>query len=567
MLHRGNMKRILLVGFCLALLFPLTTASVFSRVPGQVTVASTSQVSSAYQLTQYHLPNDSKWPFELTVDKLGHIWVVEQLSNQLGMFNPLNQSWSEYSLPTPDSTPNSIAVDSHGNVWVTGLTSNTLAELRNGSSKMIEYKIPNGTVTLAGQVNSLNCGPVEVYVGPLQNIWILCDFSNQFDEFFPQNSTFDRFNLPIWQSGPVGMAFDKQGNFWFTAADANMLGNATISQLHNGTTDGIREFAPRNSTYTFVFEHPTDLLGSTTNITSSLPTPAGIAFGPDGKTLWITEHVDSSFDSYNINSKSLDRYWLSKTYMQYGYPISFPNGLAVDSSGNVWMAEHYGNKVAEFNPNTGKLTEFAVPCCSSVPYTAPGAGIYWLTLGKNGTVWFVEIYGDAIGELRPAASSSGFEVNTPNVFSVGASRPANISIPVNIQYYGFGPGQQTQVSLAVAGISKTGTLSGATAQFSPASFPISGAGNVSSKLNLTIDSLKPGIYDLTVSANLSSSNTIYSTILAVSVGQPSYAQFLPYVVVIGVVASIIVVASLRSRMRRKYRIWTGKGTRRRVNYQ
>ena len=188
-------------------------------------------------------------------------------------------------------------------------------------------------------------------------------------------------------------------------------------------------------------------------------------------------------------------------------------------------------------------------------------------MGKNGTVWFVEIYGDANGELRPAASSSGFEVNSPNVFSVGASRPANISIPVNIQYYGFGPGQQTQVSLAVAGISKTGTLSGATAQFSPASFPISGAGNVSSKLNLTIDSLKPGIYDLTVSANLSSSNTIYSTILAVSVGQPSYAQFLPYVVVIGVVASIIVVASLRSRMRRKYRIWTGKGTRRRVNYQ
>lgn len=561
------MKSVLLVGLCLTLLSSSTSASVFSHNSEQIAVASTGQVSSAYQLTQYHLPNGSKWPFELAVDNLGHIWVVEQLSNQLGMFNPLNQSWKEFSLPTPDSTPNSVAVDSHGNVWVTGLTSNTLAELRNGSSRMIEYKIPNGTITLAGRANSLNCGPVEVYTGPLQNIWILCDFSNQFDEFFPQNSTFDRFNLPLWQSGPVGMVFDKQGNFWFTAADANMLGNATISQLRNGTTDGIREFAPRNSTYTFVFEHPTNLLGDTTNISSSLPTPAGIAFGPDGNTLWITEHVDSSFDSYNISSNSLDRYWLSKTYMQYGYPISFPNGLAVDSSGNVWMAEHYGNKVAEFNPTTGKLIEFAVPCCSSVPYTPPGAGIYWLTLGKNGTVWFVEIYGDAIGELKPTASSSGLEVNTPSMFSVGASFPANISIPVSIQYYGFGTNQQTQVTLAVAGISKTGTLTGATGHFNPVSFPISGTGNVSSKLNLTIDSLKPGIYDLTVSANLSNSNTIYSTILAVSVGQPTYSQFLPYVVVIGVVASIIVVASLRSKMRRKYRIWTGRGKRPRVNHQ
>ena len=507
--------------------------------------------STGYVMTEYKLPGGPNQPVAITTDASGNVWVVEQESNQLAMFNPSNSSFQEYNIPTPSSTPNSVALDSSGNVWVTELTTSKLAELKSGATNMIEYSIPNGSTTLGTQIEPLECGPVAVIAGPNGGIWILCDFSNQIDEFFPSNSTFDRFNLPVWQSGPAGLVFDRNGNFWFTAADANMLGHAVTSQLHNDTMNGITEFAPLNETYTFVFAHPIDLQGNTKNITSSLPTPAGIGLGPDGNTLWITEHVDGSFDSYNIATKSLDRYWTSKTYGQFGYQYSFPNGLAVSPDGMVWMAEHYGNKVAEFNPNTGKLVEYAAPCCGTT-----ASGLYTLTLGKNGTVWFVEIFGNAIGELKPIATSQIFNIDLKNsLVSVGSGRPAKANVTVEVQYSGFPAGEPGDVKLDIAGVSKTGALSGASAQFSQSTLNLSGTGNASSNLSLVIQSLKPGIYDFTVSAIVSSTNTTYSEILKVNASSSSSSSHqvltIEYGAVIGVIASVALVGILSLRMKRR----------------
>ncbi len=524
-------------------------AIVYEPINPSYAVSSTPD-STQYVMTQYKLPDGPNQPFAIATDSLGHVWVVGQESNRLFMFNPGNSSFQEYSIPSSKSTPNSVVVDSSGNVWVTELTTSRLAELKNGTSKIIEYSIPNGTATLSGQIENLACGPVAVISGPKGGIWILCDFSNQIDEFFPNNSTFDRFNLPVWQSGPAWLVFDQNGNFWFTAADANMLGHVIVSELRNGTTNGITEFAPINDTYIFVFQHPTDLQGNTNNITSSLPTPAGIGLSPDGNTLWITEHVDGSFDSYNIATKSLDRYWTSKTYGDYGYPYSFPNGLAVAPNGVVWMAEHYGNKVAEFNPSTNKLTEYAVPCCGAI-----ASGLYTLTLGKNGTVWFVEIFGNAIGELRPVPSSQSFDVYVKNSdVSVGSSRPVFANVSVEIQYSGFPTNQPGKVNLDIAGISKTGALTGASAQFGQTTFNLSGSGTASTNLSLLIQSLKPGIYDFTVSAIVPSTNTTYSTILKVNASSSNYIQPLVYAAIIGAIASLLIIGILSIWLRRRKKV-------------
>ena len=541
-----GLAAILSIFVCLFLISPTIA---FMQEPLNPSYGATSSNSQQYVMMQYKLPDGPNQPFAIATDNLGHVWVVGQESNRLLMFNPHNSSFQEYSIPTPKSTPNSVAVDSSGNVWVTELTSSKLAELKNGSSEIIEYNIPNGTTTLGAQVEQLACGPVAVMVGPNEGVWILCDFSNQIDEFFPKNSTFDRFNLPVWQSGPAGLVFDQDGNFWFTAADANMLGHAVVSELRNGTATGITEFAPLNDTYIFVFQHPTDLQGNTNNITSSLPTPAGIGISPDGKTLWITEHVDGSFDSYNIATKSLDRYWTSKTYGDYGYPYSFPNGLSIAANGVVWMAEHYGNKVAEFDPSTDRLVEYAVPCCGTI-----ASGLYTLTLGENGTVWFVEIFGNAIGELRPVSSPQSFDIGVKNsVVSVGSSRPAKGNVSVAIQYSGFPDNQPGQVKLDISGISTTGALIGATAQFSQSTFNLSGSGTVSTNLSLEIQSLKPGIYDFTVSAIVPSTNTTYSTILKVDASSSKYVQPLVYAAIVGAVASIaaVVVVAFWLKKRKK----------------
>lgn len=550
---RNYIARDFTIILCLALLLLSGALYITYQQHQYRASAATLEPTTGYEMIQHPVPNGSSWPFELATDNLGRVWVVEQLSNQLGMFDPTTSSWTEYTLPTPNSTANSVSVDSSGNVWVTELTSNKLAELKNGSTKIIEIDIPARNFLLGSLSAPLTCGPVEVISSASGSIWILCLFSNQIDEYFPNNSTFDQFNLPIWESGPADLVFDSSDGFYFTAADANMLGHGVLSELQNGTSDGITEFAPTNQTYTFTFQHQTSLLGNTSQITSSLPTPAGIAISPDGSTLWVTEHVDSSFDSYNLASKSLDRFWLSKTYMEYGYPVAFPNGIAIDSNGNVWMAEHYGNKIAEFNPTTRNLIEYAVPCCSSTPYQSPGAGVYWLTLGKGGTVWFVEVYGDAIGELKPVNSTESVSITSKSTsVSFAANQHSSINVPIEIQYSGL-PAVQSVMKLDAAGVSANGSIIGAYAGFSRDTYNISGTGAISNNFTMRDQSLKPGIYAITLSANFTNSNTIYSTVLEIDVTTSPFPTYIIYAAIVGIVAAIavIVVMSRRRNIRRR----------------
>lgn len=547
--HKENLAIIVSV-LVLLLLFlhsgPLETESL------SVTSNQVSFSPDGYQIVQHPLPNGSTEPWSLATDSRGRVWVIQQGSNQLGMFNPVTSTYQEYPIPTSNSTANSVVVDGGGNVWLTELTSNKLGELRNGSSSISEFAIPNSTITLEGAPTPVSCGPTGVYKGPSGSVWVLCLFSNQIDEFFPSNDSFNSYNLPLFQSGPAGLVFDHSGNFWFTAADANMLGYASVTELKGGTSDGFQEFAPQNSTYQYSFEHDTNIEGSTENIVSSLPTPSGIALSPDGSTLWISEHVDSSFDSYNIDSKSLDRYWTSQTYNQFGYPVSFPNGLAVDGSGNVWIAEHYGNKVAEFNPILDALTEYTVPCCG-----ATSAGVYTLALGQNGTVWFVEINGNAIGEIEPSrATAQSLTMSIgEDLISLSSSGSSSITVPLQIEQNGTQTQNATQVTLGISGLSSTGALSGATARFNPSSFELGGSQSNSSNLELSLDGLKTGVYDLTVSATLEPANVICSLILKLVVSSPSsLEQLFVYGGVIGATASVVVVGTLAMlRRRNSYR--------------
>ena len=206
--------------------------------------------------------------------------------------------FQEYNIPTPNSGLSSIAADNTSAIWFTELNSNRLGEWHDGVIK--EYTIPGAEISVGGKNQVQACGPTSVVPDRSNDIWVICIFSNQIDEFFPANGSFFSFNLPVFQSGPAGLVFDQYGNFWFTAADAAMLGHGIVSQLVNNTSDGITEFPPLNNSYVFNFQESTNFLGDTRNVQSSLPTPSGIALTLDGNTLWISEHVDSSFDSFNI---------------------------------------------------------------------------------------------------------------------------------------------------------------------------------------------------------------------------------------------------------------------------
>jgi virginiamycin B lyase len=463
------------------------------------------------------------------------------------MFNPASSTFQEYPIPTANATTTSITSDPNGNIWFTELGANRLGELRNGI--ITQFNVPGSTVVIEGEPQNQSCGPTDVVSDKSGHVWVICIFSNQIDEFFPANRTFLSFDLPIFLSGPAGLVFDSEGNFWFTAADAEMIGRGIISELKNDTSNGITEFAPINQTYIFSFQRQNGYLGGSVSAKSSLPTPTGIALSPDGSTLWITEHVDSSFDSYNIRTGSLERYWTSPTNDQFGYSVSLPNGIAVDANGTVWIAEHYGNKIADLDPYTGQMIEYEVPCCGT-----ESAGVYTLTLGPNGTVWFVEILGNAIGELIPTSSDNwSLSVGlSPSHISVKPSSSSTVTL--SVAQYG-GANDTSSVDFAISGTSNTGKLSGVSANFSPASVELTGYQNSTAALQLTTLGLVPGIYDLTVSASITAKNLIYSEILKVSVSSSPWTDMAIGIIATIALVTVVTVVALTFKVRKGYSVW------------
>ena len=501
------------------------------------------QFKDGYTIVTHAVPANDSGPWSIAADGAGHIWFVEENSNQLGSFNPNTGVFTQYPIPTPYSTPVAVTADAKGNVWFTELSTNKLGELPQGESQIMERPIPGAEIPLGNTTETLGCGPGAILADPTGSIWVACLFSNQIDEYFPTNKTFASFDLTVFPSGPAGMLLDGKGDLWFTAADANMLGKATISQLRNGTSDGIDEFAPLNATYLYRFTLETSFLGGSTTAESSLPTPSGIALDSSGR-LWVTEHVDSSFDSYDPATGSLDRYWTSQTGGAYGFGVTFPNGIAINQNGTVWIAEHYGNRVAEFNPVSGQLIEYPV---SNSTYD----GVYQLTLDRNGNPWFVEIQGNSIGELLPSSDQSPLTMTLPTT----ATEPGTggmISVPIGISEPKTST-RTTELKFNVSGITTTGILENMTWHFAPDAVSIAPGASGETNLTLATRDLSPGTYYLTLTAGAEPQGVLYSVILKLTVTEGGSPWTLPAILVGGTGVAVISLLLLwRRRLNAPY---------------
>jgi streptogramin lyase len=101
-----------------------------------------------------------------------------------------------------------------------------------------------------------------------------------------------------------------------------------------------------------------------------------------GRDLYISDHDNHTVSVFNTILKTF------KTYPVFN-PEALPFGMAMDSYGYLWVAEHTTNKIAVIDPETGLSRELEIP--KSNPY------VQFLTSDSNGNIWFVEQHGNSLG--------------------------------------------------------------------------------------------------------------------------------------------------------------------------
>jgi copper transport protein len=207
------------------------------------------------------------------------------------------------------------------------------------------------------------------------NLWMPILQSNKVAKYTPATGQFTFYDIPTAKAEPTGIITDSQGNVWFAEA----IGKIAKIDVSSGK---ITEYAPKSDD---------QALGEPTAIFEDVKSPG---------TLYISEHTGHTVTAFNT---------LLGTFHKYPSPDNSgaPFGMAMDSYGNLWLAQHLIDKVALIDPRTGASKEANIPIA--------GSFIQYLTVDDSGKVWFAAQRGNGLGSISitakppaqpPAAGSS-----------------------------------------------------------------------------------------------------------------------------------------------------------------
>ena len=229
-----------------------------------------------------------------------------------------------------------------------------------------------------------------------------------------QAATILEYVTPTPDSSPAGLAFDAQGNLWFTEINANKIGKLDPSRANAGTSEGIVEFDLPNPN-----SQPNDIIvarngmvwfsemggnrigrldPSTGKIKEyAIPTPKSephnLVEGPEGG-IWFVE-----FESNKIARLDPGKGNIEEFAVNAGHPhdLVIRDGRIWYSQGGKFWARIFFNKMGSLDMKTRKVEEIVVPPKKSVPHA--------VALASDGTLWFSQLFANKISKLEFSENS------------------------------------------------------------------------------------------------------------------------------------------------------------------
>jgi streptogramin lyase len=334
-------------------------------------------------------------PYSLAIDATGNVWIADaagrviELTSSGALVNSYDPSGANFH------SPEGIAIDDGGNVWIanTGTTVNaSVTELTSSGALAGNY---NNTNTSGADFSD----PISVAIDASGNAWVanlgpsigsitgLTSAGALVGNYNPSGSNINE---------PLGLAIDASGNVWAASS---------------------------NSGYTTKLTSGGALAGST-NDAGSILSPAGIAIDASGNA-WVADQTGGQdsvgaldWVAANVGAATVnDNSSLSGSY------FDGPYGLVIDSSGNIWVTNSFGNSITELTPTNASGS---VSVAGS--YAPPGANFntpYSVAIDASGNVWAANSGSASVAEIIGAAGP----VLTPQVACLTQATPAAVCLP------------------------------------------------------------------------------------------------------------------------------------------
>ena len=366
----------------------------------------------------------------------------------------------EFKIPINERGLKGIATDSEENVWFYHATSNgsMIMKMSKGHN-FTKYSIPGNTTVDTAVINL--AGGQLLFDNTSNLIWFTDARTNSLGKLDIKSNKIELFSIPTNDSGIMGLAFSPDKKLvWFTEIIGNKIGSLDIeskkiTEYPTGDNSGptLLTFDSKGVLW-ITLSYANSILRVEPwllipGIKSSGMYPITLAkpdfFSPFGiatvqvkgiDKIFVSDHGSSRVIVSNLASDLMNytSYWTSPSQ---ALPMSLPSQVVSDKAGNIFFAEHGGNKIVKISSDNGIMTEFEIP-------TGSLATSLFLTVDEDQRrIWFTEWASNKIGYLDNTLqvplnmlvtkneSASTITDITPITLKAGESFPVNVALTLD----------------------------------------------------------------------------------------------------------------------------------------
>jgi copper transport protein len=301
-----------------------------------------------FSVEEYKTPQPSLPLYPLYDALTRTIWVGDSMpgSGRLWAFDTESKNYTAH----PINNVSLITITAFGNdgkIWYLDPTKSIVGDYDPKTNISEQYTIPIEGVPSGMAIDQRQQEDVWLTVGG-QSISIV--------RMSPSSSNFTIFEIPTPDSLPTSVAVDNQGFVWFTESVGK------VGRL-DPASGNITEYQP---------------------LEESLEEPTAILPDPESSNVYITEHEGKAISVLDPILNLFYRYPAVN-------PEGLPFGLALDTYGNVWFAQHVIDEIGVLDPTNGEISEVKVP--------TRGSFVQWLVPDDQGRIWFAEQRGSTLGSI------------------------------------------------------------------------------------------------------------------------------------------------------------------------
>lgn len=219
----------------------------------------------------------------------------------------------------------------------------------------------------------------------------------------PRNGTYAPFADPVPDRRVARLndgVTDRKGRYWTGSCDVSQWDDSTTAE---DKTSSLKDFEKRSTGELY----RVDADGTITTQERNIVTANGPAFSPDGRTIYVNDSMPLVTWAYDLapDGAVANR----RDFLKFTPDDGYPDGMAVDTEGCIWMAFYESWKLRRFAPDATLVEERTLPIRRGLRPAFGGENHdrLFLITGSAG-------YSDEMWQREPLAGGL-FEILNPGV--------------------------------------------------------------------------------------------------------------------------------------------------------